>query len=106
MPVMHRQPRRSRRETNLTVGLRYSSERHILDGYQTIDIAGGPSGLETPFAKQTRNFSDPTWRVSLDHRFSPELMAYVSENRGFKSGGFNPQVPTDPAYEPEKTGCL
>src|SRR5882724_584807 len=89
-------------DTNLTVGLRYSSERHILDGYQTIDIAGSPSGLETPFAEQTRSFSDPTWRVSLDHRFSPELMAYVSENRGFKSGGFNPQVPTDPAYDPEK----
>jgi len=90
------------KDTNLTVGLRYSSERHILDGYQTIDIAGGPSGLETPFAEQTRSFSDPTWRVSLDHRFSPELMVYVSENRGFKSGGFNPQVPTDPAYDPEK----
>jgi outer membrane receptor protein involved in Fe transport len=29
-------------------------------------------------------------------------MVYVSENRGFKSGGFNPQVPTDPAYDPEK----
>jgi len=90
------------KDTNLTVGLRYSSERHILDGYQTIDIAGGPTGLETPFAEQTRSFSDPTWRVSLDHRFSPELMVYVSENRGFKSGGFNPQVPTDPAYDPEK----
>ncbi len=89
-------------ETNLTVGLRYSSERHILDGYQTIDIAGGPTGLETPIAEQTKSFSDPTWRVSLDHRFSPELMVYVSENRGFKSGGFNPQVPTDPAYDPEK----
>jgi iron complex outermembrane recepter protein len=89
-------------DTNLTLGLRYTTERHVLDGYQTIDIADGPSGLETPFVEQTRSFSDPTWRVSLDHRFSPELMAYVSENRGFKSGGFNPQVPTDPAYEPEK----
>ena len=89
-------------DTNLTVGLRYSSEKHTLDAYQTIDIVDGPTGLETPYPEQSKRFSDPTWRVSLDHRFSPELMAYVSENRGFKSGGFNPQVPTDPAYEPEK----
>jgi iron complex outermembrane recepter protein len=89
-------------DTNLTVGLRYSSEKHTLDAYQTIDIVDGPTGLETLLPQQTKRFSDPTWRVSLDHRFSPELMAYVSENRGFKSGGFNPQAPTDPAYEPEK----
>jgi iron complex outermembrane recepter protein len=89
-------------ETNLTLGLRYSSEKHVLDAYQTIDIAAGPAGLETPFPEQNRRFSNPTWRVSLDHRFSPEVMVYASENRGFKSGGYNPQVPTDPAYEPEK----
>jgi iron complex outermembrane receptor protein len=89
-------------QTNLTVGLRYSSEKHLLDAYQTIDIVGGPTGLESTFPEQSKTFSNPTWRVSLDHRFSPDLMVYVSENRGFKSGGFNPQVPTDPAYEPEK----
>src|SRR5882757_4262755 len=36
-------------QTNLTVGLRYSSEKHILDAYQTIDIVGGPTGLESTF---------------------------------------------------------
>ena len=90
-------------QTNLTLGLRYTSEKRKLDVYETIDIAGGPTGLPSPpFPPQGKTFSEPTWRVSLDHRFSPELMIYASYNRGFKSGGFNPQVPTDPAYDPEK----
>jgi len=90
-------------QTNVTLGLRYTSEKHSLDVFETIDIAGGPSGLPMPpFPHESKSFSDPTWRLSLDHRFSPELMVYASYNRGFKSGGFNPQVPTDPAYDPEK----
>src|SRR5882757_7437265 len=90
-------------QTNLTLGLRYTSEKRKLDVYETIDIAGGPTGLPSPpFPPQGKTFSEPTWRVSLDHRFSPELMIYASYNRGFKSGGFNPRVPTDPAYDPEK----
>ena len=90
-------------QTNLTLGLRYTSEKRRLDVHETFDIDGGPAGLPSPpFPKQTKTFSEPTWRVSLDHRFSPALMVYASYNRGFKSGGFNPQVPTDPAYDPEK----
>jgi iron complex outermembrane receptor protein len=33
-----------------------------------------------------------TWRLSLDHRFSPELLAYASYNRGFRSGTYIPQA--------------
>jgi iron complex outermembrane receptor protein len=43
-----------------------------------------------------------TWRVALDHRFSPQLLAYVSANRGFKSGGFNDSVVPAAVYEPEE----
>ncbi len=42
-----------------------------------------------------------TYRVALDHRFSPEVLGYVSVNTGFKSGGFNVAAPTQPAFRPE-----
>ena len=32
---------------------------------------------------------EPTWRLSLDHRFSDEFMMFASYNRGFKSGLYN-----------------
>ena len=90
-------------QTNLTLGLRYSTEEHKLDARQTVDIAGGPANVPMPpIPDQSQRFSQPTWRASLDHRFSAELMAYASYNRGFKSGGFNVAAPTDPAYKPEK----
>ncbi len=89
-------------ETNLTVGLRYSTERHRLDASQSFDVVGGPSNIPLPaIADQSKRYSDPTWRISLDHRFSPEAMVYASYNRGFKSGGFNAPAPSDPAFAPE-----
>lgn len=90
-------------DTNLTLGLRYNTEEHSISSNETFDFVGGPSGVPAaPIDPQSKRFSQPTWRVSLDHRFSPELMTYASYNRGFKSGGFNGQLPTDPAFAPEK----
>jgi iron complex outermembrane receptor protein len=42
-----------------------------------------------------------TYRASLDHRFSPEVLVYASYNTGFKSGGYNTGSPGTPAYDPE-----
>ncbi len=33
-------------------------------------------------------FPKTTWRLSLDHRFSHEVMTYASYNRGFRSAAF------------------
>lgn len=90
-------------ETNLTVGARYTYERREIDG-RTEAIAFGqttpPTLLGvTPHAETS--FRKPTFRVALDHRFSPEVLGYVSFNTGFKSGGFNTQFSTDPAFLPE-----
>jgi iron complex outermembrane recepter protein len=87
--------------TDLTVGLRYTVERR---DYEGVEILGNPDGTLAgpPFtdsAQQT--FQKPTWRFSLDHKFSDAILGYVSYNRGFKSGGFNDDlVPTTP-YAPE-----
>ncbi|WP_165191623.1 TonB-dependent receptor [Caulobacter soli] len=89
-------------QTNLTVGLRYSTERHRLDASQSFDVVGGPSNVPLPaIPNQSKRYSDPTWRISLDHRFSPEAMVYASYNRGFKSGGYNVPSPAAPAFAPE-----
>src|SRR3546814_3915463 len=46
----------------------------------------------------------PTWRLSLDYRFSPDILGYLSYNRGVKSGGF--ALGTSPSnnfgYQPEQ----
>jgi outer membrane receptor protein involved in Fe transport len=103
---------------HLTLGFRYTEEqRHLIateDGLLVGGIpvyplngANPPSFAPTnPFApappiSESKKFTAPTWRASYDHRFSDDVLAYVSYNRGFKSGGFNTGVPTQPAYSPE-----
>jgi outer membrane receptor protein involved in Fe transport len=86
----------------LTVGLRYSDERKRLTATEPGELVGGiPIQLISPPIDTSKTFTRPTWRVAFDHRFSSSVMGYLSYNRGFKSGGFNPGVPTDPAYAPE-----
>ena len=54
-------------------------------------------------ASETRSadFRKATWRLALDHQFTPDVLGYVSDNRGFKSGAFNTSVYTQPAVKPE-----
>jgi iron complex outermembrane receptor protein len=87
--------------TNLTAGLRYTSDDRSL--YATTTTYNGNIGVTTTSTPtvDTRNFSRLTWRVSLDHRFSPELLAYASYNRGFRSGTFIPQATPIITLEPE-----
>ena len=84
-------------ETHLTLGGRYTYESHTFTGGETVVIPGVAS---EPVATENeqKNFYRPTWRAALDHRFSPELLAYVSVNTGYKSGGFDPLSPTTPAF--------
>jgi iron complex outermembrane receptor protein len=42
-----------------------------------------------------------TYRISLDHRFSEEVLGYISYSTGFKSGGYNSGVPTAAPFKPE-----
>jgi iron complex outermembrane recepter protein len=88
--------------TNLTVGARYThEERNIVGRTDAILVSGSSIGTIDVNPKQSISFNKPTFRASLDHRFSPNVLAYVSFNTGFKSGGFNTQNPGDPAYRPE-----
>jgi iron complex outermembrane recepter protein len=86
------------------VGLRYTQETHNeSDGSKT--VAAYPSGetiVAIPTGPQSVSASDPTYRLSLDHRFTPDVLAYLSFNTGFKSGGFNAGPVGSPPYSPEK----
>ncbi len=37
-----------------------------------------------------------TWRIALDHHFGENILGYISNNRGFKSGGFDLLSPSTP----------
>ena len=88
--------------TNLTVGGRYTYERHAISGFENVVVGGVQAAHMVPPRTNTPKSSEsPTYRVSLDHRFSDEVMAYASYNTGFKSGGYQVYSPLSPAYAPE-----
>ncbi|MDE1149195.1 MAG: TonB-dependent receptor [Azospirillaceae bacterium] len=85
--------------TNLTAGLRYTVDQRAITENQTLTVAGFPVA-EAP-VDDAKTFDKLTWRLSLDHRFSPELLGYISYNRGFKSGSFAPDTFPVEALKPE-----
>ena len=84
--------------TNLTVGLRYTAEHRSFNGDEVFGFDGGSQVLSDAEHKM---FDKLTWRFALDHHFGQDVMAYVSYNRGFKSGGFNDAIIPTVAYAPE-----
>ena len=86
-------------DTNLTAGIRYTDERQSF--YSRTDLVTPPVNLAEGSAKQS--FKKPTWRVSLDHKFTNDVMMYISYNRGIKSGGFSPLgSPATASFKPER----
>ncbi|MBC7987712.1 MAG: TonB-dependent receptor [Sphingomonadaceae bacterium] len=85
--------------TDLTItgGIRYTEEskdytfhRHNLDG--TVPLFPDFYGLG-PLEGLTAEASDSRidWRLSVDYRFAPEVLAYVTVGTGFKGGGVTPR---------------
>lgn len=85
--------------TNLTAGVRYTSDKKKWNFEQTLVFMDGSELVFTDEGEDT--FEEPTWRLSVDHRFSPDVMGYVSYNRGFKAGGFNDFNTPALTFEPE-----
>ena len=90
---------------HLTLGSRYTIERRHLTGYQTQSDAAGALFLSKPTDRRNSN-NAPTWRIALDRRVAPDMLAYASYNRGFKSGGFNPGNLTGPSLRPERIDAV
>jgi iron complex outermembrane receptor protein len=82
--------------TRFTGGLRYTHESQDTTGRTE---TGGV--VLVPDIPQSQSFNKLTWRVALDHQFTPDILGYVSYNRGIKSGGFNMINAGTPGYSPE-----
>ena len=87
--------------THLTLGARYTSDHRGIVGETVLPLGPGGSPIAAEPASQSAVFSKPTWRVSLDHQFTNDLLGYVSYNRGFKSGVFDALAYSNPAVKPE-----
>ena len=85
-------------DTHLTGGARYTwDDRTVRAGA----AFGDDVLVSAPNSPQSKSWSSPTWRLVLDHQFTPDIMAYLGYSRGFKSGLFNPVVlPGDTIDEP------
>ena len=88
--------------TRLTAGARYTwDDRSERAGA----VFGGDAPVAAPNSPQSKSWSSPTWRLALDHQFTPDMMAYLGYSRGYKSGLFNPVVlpgaPIDEPIDPE-----
>ncbi len=88
-------------------GFRWIDEEKTID-YRDIGVLFGADGEENPAKNHTELFdfvapysgnrNDGNWSARLQANYRPndDLLAYVSWNRGVKSGGFNaPLLPTD-----------
>src|ERR1044072_6896049 len=88
--------------TRITLGGRYTKEKKT-EPAGTLDIIAPSAPVITiPNPERSVNFSKFTYRISVDHRFSDDVLAYASFNTGFKSGGFNANSPGAAPYRPEK----
>ncbi|GAA5063205.1 TonB-dependent receptor [Erythrobacter westpacificensis] len=93
--------------TNLTLGGRYTIEERGLVGETIASFLPGfgpPVPITTDQFEGEETFKKFTWRVSLDHRITPNVLGYASWNRGFKSGIYNSVPPgglTGEAVPPE-----
>ncbi|MGB8634610.1 MAG: TonB-dependent receptor [Rhodanobacteraceae bacterium] len=90
---------------SLAGGLRYTHEKK--DYFRTTStFFGAPlSAFDSTFAFNAgKSWSALTPSLSLQKQFTPQVMGYVSANRGFKSGGFNGRAnsPADvSSFDPE-----
>ena len=83
--------------TNVTGGVRYTDDRRRLTSATILPAFK----LTIPGPPQSSHFNKLTYRASIDHHFSRDIMMFASYNRGFKSGVFNLYAPKDPPARPE-----
>jgi iron complex outermembrane recepter protein len=74
---------------SFTIGGRYTDDQVTANGQETANIPDLPPIPVIPYAAAQKSFAKWTWRAALDYTLSDDVMVYLSDNRGFKSGVFN-----------------
>ena len=87
--------------TNLTTGIRYTSDDRELMAYGVSYNGNIKTTTTSAVTNAEKTFNKLTWRVTLDHRFSEDLLTYASYNRGFRSGTYIPQATPIVLLEPD-----
>jgi iron complex outermembrane recepter protein len=75
--------------TNITLGLRYSSDKVSGRGSSTLYIPGVATIPLAPETHPGESFNKLTYKVVVDHKFAQDMMGFVSFSRGYKAGTFN-----------------
>ncbi|CAN5493289.1 TonB-dependent receptor [soil metagenome] len=83
-------------QTHLTVGGRFTFDYRDINGH--VDVNGAPGAVSTG----STHFSEPTYRITLDHRFGKELMLFGTISTGYNSGQYNTGNAAAPPVQPEK----
>lgn len=86
--------------TTLTGGLRWTYEKRTADLNKVLTFGSG-FVVSVPLNDST-TYRNLSYRIALAHEFTPDVMGYISHNKGFKSGGYSINNSTNPAYEPEE----
>jgi iron complex outermembrane receptor protein len=87
-------------------GLRYTFERKASTPFQF--NYDDPSVLYVPHRRFEQDFHATTGSASVQYRWNPSVMTYLSWTQGFKSGGFNSRFiavvagGAPPPFDPEK----
>jgi len=99
---------------DLIGGIRYSSERDAANAstaylcplLSTIPLDTtsyyAPGCTPTYTAGEAASFADTTWKAGITYQITNDTFGYATATTGFKAGGFNGGVPSDPTYAPEK----
>lgn len=87
--------------TNLTAGVRYTNEDRHFTGAETASLVDGTFLGTLASTDSGKSFSKATYRAALDRKLTDDVMAFVSFNSGFKSGGFSPSVLGGKPFLPE-----
>ncbi|HZO52741.1 MAG TPA: TonB-dependent receptor [Bryobacteraceae bacterium] len=80
--------------TSATLGI-----RGTVDDKEARVSTDGTFGLSS--VNEAMTSRQMTWRAALQHDLSDDVMAYLSYNRGYKSGGFDPTNSSGASFEPE-----
>jgi iron complex outermembrane recepter protein len=87
-------------DTDLTLGARFTNEERSVSS-ESNSLIKNLITTAPVYINASNSTNVPTWRIALEHRFTDDVMAYVSDSRGFKSGGYNLSN-GDAPYSPEK----
>jgi iron complex outermembrane receptor protein len=88
-------------DTKLTLGLRYTEDDVTGGGITNVQLPNGTVLFPGTYQQESSSFDKVTWRAALDHKFTEDILAYVSDSRGYKAGVYSTLPIAFPVVKPE-----